>query len=48
MTEIFLHRDSEAKMSRAYNKIYNEKSRRISLRLGYVRQLITNIFISVI
>jgi hypothetical protein len=32
--------DSQATMSKAYNKIYNRKSRHISLRHEYVRQLI--------
>lgn len=32
--------DSADTMSRAYNKIYNGKSRHISLRHAYVRQLI--------
>ena len=48
MPPISLYRDSEATMFRAYNKIYNEKSRHISLRLEYVRQLITNGVISIV
>ena len=40
MPTISLHCDSEATMSRAFNKMYNGKSRHISLRHNYVRQLI--------
>ena len=40
MPAISLHYDSEATMSRAFNKVYNGKSRHISLRHDFVRQLI--------
>jgi len=36
MPHLSLHRDSEANMSRAYNKIYNDKSRHISFRHKFV------------
>ena len=39
MPPISLHCDSEATMSRACSKIYNDKSRHISLRHEFVRQL---------
>ena len=42
MPSISLHCDSQATMSRALSKIYNGKSRHISLQHEYVRQLITN------
>ena len=35
--------DNAVTLSRAYNKIYNEKSRHISLRHAYVRQLIEGV-----
>ena len=41
MPSIYLYCDSEATLSTSYNKIYNGKSRHISLRYEYVRQLIT-------
>lgn len=40
MVAISVYCDSESTMSRAYNKVYNGKSRHISLRHEYVRQLI--------
>jgi hypothetical protein len=42
MSAISLYCDSEATMSRAYSNIYNGKSRHISIRHGYIRELITN------
>ena len=39
-TAISIFCDSESTMSRAYNKVYNGKSRHISLRHEFVRQLI--------
>ena len=42
MPSISLHCDSQTTMSRALSKIYNRKSRHISLRHEYVRQLITD------
>ena len=40
MPLISLYYDSEATMSRAHSKIYNGKSRHISLRHEFARQLI--------
>ena len=40
MPSISLHCDSQAIMSRVSSKIYNEKSKHISLRHEYIRQLI--------
>ena len=48
MSIISLHCDSEATMSRAFSKIYNGKSRHISLRHEYVRQLISDGIITVV
>ena len=48
MPAISLHCDSEATMSRAYSKIYNGKSRHISLRHEYVRQLIVEGVVTII
>lgn len=42
MPSITLYCDSGATLSRAYSKIYNGKSRHISLRHEYVQQLITD------
>ena len=41
MPSISLYCDNEATLSRAYNKVYNEKSRHSCLRYEYVKQLIT-------
>ncbi len=48
MPPISLHCDSEAIMSRALSKIYNGKSRHISLRHEYVRQLLSNGIVTII
>jgi len=48
MSAIFLHCDSEVTMSRAYSKVYNGKSRHISLRHEYVRQLILDGIITIV
>ena len=48
MLYISLYYDSEATLSRAYNQIYNGKSRHISLRHEYVRQLISDDVISIV
>ncbi|GLT95567.1 hypothetical protein SLE2022_132430 [Rubroshorea leprosula] len=48
MPAISLHCDSEATMSRAYSNIYNGKSRHISLRHTYIRELITSGVITII
>lgn len=45
---ISLHCDSEATMSRAYSKVYNGKSRHISLRHEYIRQLILDGIITIV
>ena len=42
MGAISLFCDSEATMSRAYSEVYNGKSRHISLRHDYIRELISN------
>lgn len=44
---ISLPYDSEAIISRAYNIVYNGKSRHISLRYEYVRELISNGIITI-
>ena len=41
MPSISLYCDSEATLSRAYSKVYNGKSRHISFRHEFVKQLIT-------
>jgi len=43
-----LHCDSEATMSRAYSEVYNGKSRHISMRHDYVRELILKGVITII
>ena len=48
MPAISLHCDSEATISRAFNKIYNGKSRHISLRHVYIRQLISGGLITIV
>ena len=48
MPAISLHCDSEATMSRALNRIYNGKSRHISLRHEYVRQLLNDGIVTVV
>jgi len=48
MSIISLYYDSEATMSRAYSNIYNGKSRHISIRHGYIRELITNGVITIV
>ena len=42
MPYISLYCDSATTLSRAYNKVYNGKSKYISLRHKYLKQLITN------
>uniref|UniRef100_A0A2N9HK96 CCHC-type domain-containing protein n=1 Tax=Fagus sylvatica TaxID=28930 RepID=A0A2N9HK96_FAGSY len=48
MPAISIYCDSQATMSKAYSKIYNGKSRHISLRHEYVRQLIEDGVISIV
>ena len=48
MPAISVYCDSQATMSKAYSKIYNGKSRHISLRHEYVRQLIEDGIISIV
>ena len=48
MSAISIYYDSQSTMSKAYSKIYNGKSRHISLRHGYVRQLIEDGVISIV
>nr|GEV13632.1 zinc finger, CCHC-type [Tanacetum cinerariifolium] len=47
MSVIFLHCDSQSTLSRAYNKVYNGKSRHISLRHAYIKELISNGIITI-
>ena len=47
MTAISIFCDSESTMSRVYNKVYNGKSRHISLRHEFVRQLIEDGIITI-
>lgn len=42
MPPMSMYYDSELTFSRAYNQIYNRKSRYIDLRHSYVRKLLTN------
>ena len=48
MTAISLHCDSNVVLSRAYSDVYNGKSRHISMRHTYVREMITNGVITLI
>ena len=48
MPAISIHCDSEVTMSRAYNNIYNGKSRQISFRHDCSRELITNEVITIV
>lgn len=48
MPAILLRCDSQATMSRAYSNIYNGKSRHISLRHEYVRQIINDGIITIV
>ncbi len=48
MGPMTLYCDSEATMARAYNKCYNGKSRHISLRHEYVRQLIVDGIVTIL
>ncbi|GJY60873.1 retrovirus-related pol polyprotein from transposon TNT 1-94 [Tanacetum coccineum] len=47
MPTISLHCDSQSTLSRAYNKVYNGKSRHISLRHAYIKELISNGIITI-
>ncbi|XP_070025288.1 secreted RxLR effector protein 161-like [Nicotiana sylvestris] len=48
MANVLLPCDSEATMSKAFSKIYNGKSRHIALRHEYIRQLISDVIITVV
>jgi len=48
MSAISLYCDSEATISRAYSNIFNGKSRHISIRHWYIRELITNGVITIV
>ena len=48
MPAISLYCDSEATMSKAHSKVYNGKSRHISLRHKYVKQLIVDKIITTV
>ena len=45
---ILVYCDSEATLSRAYNQMYNGKSRHVGLRHDYIRQLIESGTISIV
>ncbi|GKD11562.1 retrovirus-related pol polyprotein from transposon TNT 1-94 [Tanacetum coccineum] len=47
MPAISLHCDSQSTLSRAYNNVYNGKSRHISLRHAYIKELISNGIITI-
>nr|GEX54661.1 retrotransposon protein, putative, Ty1-copia subclass [Tanacetum cinerariifolium] len=47
MPPISLNCDSQSTLSRAYNKVYNGKSRHISLRHAYIKELISNEIITI-
>ena len=47
VSTISIHCDSQSTFARAYNSVYNGKSRHISLRHEYVRQLIQGGIISI-
>nr|GEX78884.1 hypothetical protein [Tanacetum cinerariifolium] len=47
MPAISLHCDSHSTLSRAYNKVYNGKSRHISIRHAYIKELISNGIITI-
>ena len=42
MSSIFSYCDSQATISKAFSKIYSEKSRHINLKHKYTRQLISD------
>ena len=48
MPTVSLHCDSQEIMSRAFSKIYNDKSRHIALRHEYIRQLLSDGIITVV
>lgn len=48
MPAISLYCDSQATMSKAYNNIYNGKSRHIGIRHAYIRELITSGVITIV
>ena len=48
MPAISLYCDSESTMSKAHSKVYNGKSRHISLQHEYVRQLIVDGIITIV
>ena len=47
VSTVSIHCDSQATLARAYSGVYNGKSRHISIRHEYVRQLIQNGIISI-
>ncbi|GJR28062.1 zinc finger, CCHC-type containing protein [Tanacetum coccineum] len=47
MPAISLHCDSQSTLSRAYNKVYNGKSRHISFRHAYIKELISSGIITI-
>jgi len=47
MSSISLHSNSQTTMFKAFSKIYNGKSRHISLRHEYIKQLISDRIITI-
>ena len=47
MSTVLIHCDSQATLARTYSGVYNGKSRHISIRHEYVKQLIQNGIISI-
>ncbi|KAK9706047.1 hypothetical protein RND81_07G101300 [Saponaria officinalis] len=48
MTAISLHYNSQSTMYKAYNNVYNGKSRHIGLRHAYIREFLTNGIITIV
>lgn len=48
MPPITIYCDSEATMSRALNKVYNGKSRHISLRHAFIKEMLANDVVSIL
>ncbi|KAI5425951.1 hypothetical protein KIW84_031684 [Lathyrus oleraceus] len=48
VSKVLMHYDSQANLGRAYNEMYNRKSRHIGLRHSFVRKLIKDVIISLI
>lgn len=48
MPPITIYCESEITMSRALNKVYNDKSRHISLRHTYIREMLANDVVNIV